>query len=98
MMLATESVGNPQTTIRVGNVGFSGNFPRSGIRLPAGLGACAMPMRNFSPCVQRKRRRSAAKAVSAQVDTPFAGSGAPRLTAIWSMAETTASKVSMVEA
>jgi hypothetical protein len=28
MILATESVGNPQTTIRVGNVGFSGNFPR----------------------------------------------------------------------
>jgi hypothetical protein len=28
MILATESAGNPQTTIRVGNVGFSGNFPR----------------------------------------------------------------------
>jgi len=28
MILETESVGNPQTTIRVGNVGFSGNFPR----------------------------------------------------------------------
>jgi hypothetical protein len=26
MMLATESVGNPHTTIRVGNAGFSGNF------------------------------------------------------------------------
>jgi hypothetical protein len=28
MVLATESAGNPHTTIRVGNVGFSGNFPR----------------------------------------------------------------------
>jgi hypothetical protein len=28
MVLATESAGNPQTTIRVGNVGFAGNFPR----------------------------------------------------------------------
>jgi hypothetical protein len=28
MTLATASTGNPQTTIRVGNVGFSGNFPR----------------------------------------------------------------------
>jgi hypothetical protein len=28
IILATESAGNPQTTIRVGNVGFSGNFPR----------------------------------------------------------------------
>jgi hypothetical protein len=28
MILATESAGNPKTTIRVGNVGFSGNFPR----------------------------------------------------------------------
>jgi len=28
MVLATESAGNPQTTIRVGNAGFSGNFLR----------------------------------------------------------------------
>jgi hypothetical protein len=28
MVLATESAGNPQTTIRVGNVGFSGHFPK----------------------------------------------------------------------
>jgi hypothetical protein len=28
MILATESAGNPHTTIRVGNVGFSGNFAR----------------------------------------------------------------------
>jgi hypothetical protein len=28
MTLATESVGNPRTTIRVGNVGFSGNFSK----------------------------------------------------------------------
>ena len=28
MVLATESAGNPHTTIRVGNVGFSGNFSR----------------------------------------------------------------------
>jgi hypothetical protein len=28
MVLATESAGNPQTTIRVGNAGFAGNFAR----------------------------------------------------------------------
>jgi hypothetical protein len=28
MVLATESAGNPQTTIRVGNAGFAGNFTR----------------------------------------------------------------------
>jgi hypothetical protein len=28
MVLATESAGHPHTTIRVGNAGFSGNFPR----------------------------------------------------------------------
>ena len=41
-------------------------------------GRVPMPMRNFSPCVQGKRRRPAARPFHAQADTPFAGAGAIR--------------------
>ena len=100
MVLATESAGNPQTTIRVGNVGFSGNFPRLESGCQQGLGArrcpCAAPAR--APAESGAGRPLIPYSGALSDQAPGAVAGAARLAAIWSMAQTTASKVSRVEA